>query len=281
MKQCKGCGKKGLFLKLNVRGLCEDCAEKAKLTPKSGQIAISINKGNNKDIEKLGHLDEETACEFFIETLSKRGKDKNLFNIEHRSSEYTSLIYDKNNDFIRIKITDNVSWISLDLDSTDRKQYMNDPLFETQENKNQRHWRSYFKRFDDLEKYVDLAERACVSIPVGVVRELSDKEKDAIAYTFDYMVSLGADPDSFYIYILTHEVELIYKSWHCSIRYKMYKKKAGGRVAYRTIRNASEEASFENISEIHGFEKELKKTIKAADDDKYEYDMSELTKYSK
>lgn len=230
MAKCKNCGKKGLFLKLNARGLCPECAAKADAAPKSGQIIIGFNDINiGQEDRAIGHNDEEEACQFFIDELVKRGKELSRFKIEHRSSDYTSLVFDLD-DFIRIKITDNVKWISLSLSMEDQQKFMNDPLFASQSNKQVRHWRSDFQSFDDLEKYVDLAEHACMPTTYNYDRDLTDKEKTVADYLMHLFIECGADPNKFYCHILSQEAELIYNSQFGDIRFKAYAKKAGGYI---------------------------------------------------
>lgn len=231
MARCKECGKKGLCLKLNARGLCEECAEKAKMAPRSGQIIITkggINSGN--EYVSIGHADETNACQFFVNKLVERGKDIALFKIEHRTPDYTSLVYDEYNDFIRIKITDKVSWISIALSNEDRNQYKDAPLFDSQENKGQRHWRSYFENIDQLQQYLELAENACVSIPLGTVRDVSEKEKAIADYIYDLFIDCGAEPENMFYYTLAHEFEIMYKCGAGNIRFKAYAKKSGGYI---------------------------------------------------
>ena len=233
MAQCKGCGKKGLFLKLNARGLCEDCAEKAKTAQKSGQIRISFDginivSGTDLNNTELGHESEKKALEYFVDRLSERGKDRSLFKIEHRASDYTTLVYDDFNDFIRIKITNNVSWISIALSNEDQKRYMNDPLFDHPEGKERRHWCSYFKTIDQLERYLDVAENACVSIGIGTDRSVTNQEKVIADYLYDLYIDCGAEPENMFFYTLAQEFEILYKCPAGSIRFKAYAKKQGG-----------------------------------------------------
>ena len=232
MARCKGCGKKGLFLKLNARGLCEECAEKAKAVPKSGQIVFTTDGGVNGGAEftDLGHEEEENACQYFINQLVMRGKEESLFKIEHRTPEYTSLVYDEYNDFIRIKITKNVSWISLSLSAEDQQRYMNSPLFEGQEKKSVRHWRSYFESVDDLHQYLNMAENACTNTLVGTVRDMSEREKVIADYLYDLFLKCGAEPENMYYCTYAHECELLYKYGSGGIRFKAYAKKQGGSI---------------------------------------------------
>lgn len=274
MPTCNACGKKGLFLKLNARGLCKECAEKAKEAPKSSQIALSFKLSDEKAEEatrqsrivlsindlsensKLGHEDERRACQYFIDKLVERGKDASLFKIEHRSENYTSLIYDEFNDFIRIKITKNVSWISIALTDEDQQKHMNDPLFDHPEGKDRRHWISYFLTFDQLERYLEVAENACYSMPIGTERAVTNQEKVIADYLYDLFISCGAEPENMYYYLLAQEFEILYKCGAGSIRFKAYAKKQGGYLImdndYRTAKLKGEKnrIAFTELSEL-------------------------------
>ena len=43
MAQCKNCGKKAIFLRLNTRGLCRDCTKTAEAIPDSRTIVVTDN----------------------------------------------------------------------------------------------------------------------------------------------------------------------------------------------------------------------------------------------
>ena len=199
MAKCKECGRKGFFLRLNARGLCPECSEKALATPKSGQINFTTSgvAHRSPDID-IGHSDERLACQFFIDSLAERGKDISKFKIEHRSADYTSLVYDDLNDFIRIKMTDNVSWISIALSDDDRIAHENDPLFDLQKEKSRRHWRSSFRSINQLPLYLDMANNACVTHSIGYDRTLTDQEKKIADHLYDLYLNCGAQAEDMY-----------------------------------------------------------------------------------
>lgn len=267
---CKGCGKKGMFLNLNSRGLCSECVELMKMDKSSGTIIIGLNGVNTGEVNKVvGHSDEEVACNYLINELVKAGFNRTKFNIEHRSQDYTSLFYALV-DIARIKITDNVKWITIPLCTEDRKKTEVASLFEDK-TMCLRHCKSYFHSINELSRYVKYISVLTPIEHYGSSRKLTDNEKEVIDYTYNYMVSIGADKDCFYLYPLTQEVELIYKSWHCAVRYKLYKK-GGGKITYRTITNSRNSDTFVELSDIRKYEKDLKKTIQYANSDKYSYD---------
>ncbi len=279
MAICKNCGKKGLFLKLNSRGLCSECAELMKNVPSSGTIVIAPSGVNEDSTYKaIGHCDEEAACNYLIDELEKNGFDRDKLRIEHRAKDYTSLFYALQ-DIARIKITDKVKWISIPLREEDRNNPEISSFFE-EKTLGLGHCKSYFDSIDSLSTYVKFLSVLTPIEHFGTSRELTDNEKEAINYTHQYMVSLGANADCFYLYTLSQEVELIYKSWHCAVRYKLYKKKKGGRISYRTITNSHNSDVFVELSDITKHEKELVKTIQYANSDMFAYDMSDYIKYS-
>ena len=285
MATCKNCGKKGLFLKLNVRGLCSECAELARSRVPSGQIRFGIGEQtNNEDVVKIGHSEEEAACNFFIDELVKRGKSKEKFRIEHRSQEYTSLFYELS-DFLRVKITDNVKWITICLSPEDREKYKDCELFEEQKNKNEAHWKSYFNSIDDLARYVDIAANAPAAEVYGFTRELTEKEQSIADYLVKLFVECGAESEDFYLYNLTNEFELMYHSQFGNIRVKAFAKKPGGYVVdgrfdeygFKLEKNRLQ---FEELADLDILkEKYIPEKIKKGLDDKYSSDMKYYIKY--
>lgn len=104
---------------------------------------------------KLSYMTEEEICTYFINILVTYGKDKELFRIDHPSSDYTTLKYN-DSDLARIKSTKNVRWISIGIGPSDREKYKESPLFAKHTNKNTFHWKSYFTNDSELEQYVEI-----------------------------------------------------------------------------------------------------------------------------
>lgn len=286
MPTCKNCGKKGIFLRLNSRGLCKECAEKAAATPRTGQIVITVSGVVHRDATaSIGHDEEEKACQYFIDELVKRGKDRSRFKIEHRSSEYTSLFYDLD-DFIRIKITDNVHWISIAVTEDDADKYSSDPLFAGQKNKQQRHWRSDFENESDLERYLDLADHACLPTTYNYNRSLKENEIKILDYLMQLFIDCGADPNKFYCRILSEQAELLYNSQTGNILFKAYMRKPGGYLVLdydfksAGIKNEKDRYTFTELSELDFLkDKLIPIKIKAGIENKYRSDMRYYTKY--
>ena len=283
MPQCVNCGKRGLFLKLNVRGLCSECAEKVKMMPKSGQIIIGINDGIT-DVS-VGHNREEDVCNYFINELVKRGKKRDMFKIQHRAEDYTSLFFDMN-DFIRVKYTSNVHWISIALTSDDQQKYMSDLLFSKQFNKNMRHWKSEFNTFSDLSRYVDMAENACFIVTYNYDRELTLNERKVMDYLMKLFVDCGARQEKFYCQILSQDASVIYYSQFGDIRFKAYAKKQGGYIVLDRIfsdagiMGENGRYPFKELSELDFLkEKLIPLKIEKGLDDTYSSDMKYFSKY--
>lgn len=287
MSKCKSCGKSGLFLFINSRGLCKDCAEKNKNLTSQIKIHIGLDDINTPKIgvEKLGHEDEERACEYFIDELVKKGRNRDKFKIEHRAQEYTSLVYGLS-DFIRIKITDNTKWISIFVSDEDKKKYENSPLFVKQIDKAAFHWKSYFESFDDLSKYIDLAFNAPVVEVYGTDRPLTEKENEVAEYLVNLFKECGANKDDFFLYILSNEYELIYHSQLGRVRVKVYGKKKGGYISDAKfseygIEVEKDRFSFIELSELDILKERFIPGVinRALVVDKYNSDMQYYKKY--
>lgn len=75
------------------------------------------------------------------------------FAIEHNCKDYTTLKY-KDYDIVRLKYGNQAKWIKLFVQ--DKKKYINDPLFEAQNNKNELYWKSTLNTIEDLDKYINI-----------------------------------------------------------------------------------------------------------------------------
>lgn len=100
---------------------------------------------------------EEKICQLVIDMLDG---DSSKFGIEHRTSDYTSLIY-CDNDFFRVKYTDRSKWISIRLAKEDRNE--NDERFVAQKNKGQLHWKANIHSIADIKLFEEELKNACVS----------------------------------------------------------------------------------------------------------------------
>lgn len=84
-----------------------------------------------------------------LETIAK-DLDLKDYIIVANSDDYTTMQY-KQIDLVRIKYTERAKWISICLTPEDKKENINNPLFEAQKNKNQVFWKSNIK--DDISVY--------------------------------------------------------------------------------------------------------------------------------
>lgn len=96
--------------------------------------------------------------------LEKIKKDLNLNDakIVANTEDYTTLqLYDV--DLIRIKYTDRSKWISIILSKEDRKNNINNPLFDAQKKKTQLFWKSNIVD-DNLEIYYDFIKNRIIEV---------------------------------------------------------------------------------------------------------------------
>ncbi len=228
MPVCKHCGKKGLFLKLNARGLCDDCAKLAAETESKTVVTIDPFATSRSETESIGHESEESLCKTIINELVNRGFNASDFRIEHRTLDYTS-VFKGLSDFLRVKSTDNVQWVSILVTPQDIEKYKDSPLFERQVNKSEFHWKAYINTGSNLQQYYDIIENAARSATdvYGDNRELTEQEKPVVDYLASLLVECGANENDMYLYLLANELDLIYHSIAGSIRLKAYKKKGG------------------------------------------------------
>ncbi len=269
MAVCKKCGKKGLFLHVNAEGLCNKCATLIVPHKDSSNIYLTIPQESTQkstfESKEPDSMKEENACFYFIDELTKLGWDHDEFKIEHRSENYTSLFYGINN-ILRIKISENVKWISIIVCNEDRKLLRDSPLFAHQENKNEAHWKSYFKDISDLHNYLEIVSRVSVCEYYGTRDALNEKEKSVCDYIINLFVSCGADIDKFYLYILANEFELLYHSPLGCVRFKVYAKRAGGYIydshfkEYR-IKNTDYKYPFTELTDLDYLSKKYIPTI--------------------
>lgn len=165
---------------------------------------------------------EEAICQFFIDHMED--KELDLFSIEHRTEEYTTLVYQKN-DFLRVKYTPDSKWLSISLSEEDRANYKDDELFTMQSNKNQRHWKSRIYDMDSLEQYIPLANRACVKVVLQSEVELDTTSQEIFEKLKSLLIDCGADAKYIRYEYTKAKTRVIYISWQHEISYKTFKKK--------------------------------------------------------
>jgi hypothetical protein len=116
-----------------------------------------MNMGERMNINLLiGKKDEYDNPNAEIEENILKEYAKNFdvdFTIEHNCQDYTTLKY-KEYDVVRLKYGQLSKWIKLFVQ--DKQKYMNDPLFETQQNKKELYWKSAINTIEDLDKYIEI-----------------------------------------------------------------------------------------------------------------------------
>ena len=194
----------------------------------------NIFKKNKKNIEKdtkevknqVENYNEYDVCNYFIEELIKLGKDDTLFRIEQRSDRYLSLIYGNNN-FLRVHISkvDDTKWITIAMFNSYRKKYIDSELFLAQTNKNQIHWKADIQDFNDLKKFIDIANEACVILKECGQEPLTEDEEKIGKYLEKLYLECGAEKGNIYFRHLSDHAEIYYIEWPTKIKFKVYKKK--------------------------------------------------------
>lgn len=87
MAKCTGCGKKGLFLKIDINGLCQECQRKASLEIQEAQIKKSIESLNAELTEK----------ENLYQSISEKAKNDALLEINSEINKKESEFKELNN----------------------------------------------------------------------------------------------------------------------------------------------------------------------------------------
>ena len=134
---------------------CTKCGtklvENAKYCTNCGNQVLFGVKLNFSDIDQQHqHVKlEEDAANTIIDDL---GIDKSLFEYAKPSDNYSTIRY-KGIDLFRIKYTDNTKWIQVPMTKQMRKANMDNPLFDTEKNKNKVFWKS---NINNLLDYKDL-----------------------------------------------------------------------------------------------------------------------------
>lgn len=124
--------------------------------------------------------EEELICNKVIELLSDE-RDKSKFGIEERTDNYTTLMY-CDNDFFRVKFTNNVSWISIRLAKQDKNE--NDERFNAQKNKKQSHWKANIYSINDINNFKNELLNACINF--GTSDTYKPSEYIGSTITFGY-----------------------------------------------------------------------------------------------
>lgn len=117
-------------------------------------MKFGFDKGKIITDEPLEHCStEDDAIEIIMEDL---GIDD--YRIDRNTDDYSTLVY-QDRDLFRIKYTTKAKWIKILMFPSMKKEYSEDPRFNTQDNKNQMFWKSnivsLFDYKDVLQKAID------------------------------------------------------------------------------------------------------------------------------
>ena len=114
--------------------------------------------GNNKVEILVGKQQEYENPNAEIEESILKEYAKNFegeYTVEHKSSDYSTLVDADKSDIVRLKYGNKAKWIKIPISKT-RNKYMNDPLFIEQKNKHELFWKSPINSIEDLSKYIDI-----------------------------------------------------------------------------------------------------------------------------
>lgn len=122
---------------------------------------MSIEFGYDFNNDRIITKKEIPINNIEVSMLEKIINDLNLKDavVNTNTTDYTTLNY-KLRDIVRLKYTDKSKWISVYLTDSDKKEYIDSPLFEAQKNKNKFQWKSKLEN-DDLKKYYIFIKNRC------------------------------------------------------------------------------------------------------------------------
>lgn len=122
-------------------------------------IGFDFNKGTIISSGDKPQNEDENRIIYAI--LDKLDVDTEMCKIEKNSTDYTTLKY-KQYDLLRIKYTNGAKWIKILMANKELKnEYMDNPLFEVQKNKNEIMWKSTINNIDD---YIDILNKVIKNI---------------------------------------------------------------------------------------------------------------------
>lgn len=122
-------------------------------------IGFDFNKGTIISSSDKPQNEDENRIIYAI--LDKLDVDTEMCKIEKNSTDYTTLKY-KQYDLLRIKYTNGAKWIKILMANKELKnEYMDNPLFEAQKNKNEIMWKSTINNIDD---YIDILNKVIKNI---------------------------------------------------------------------------------------------------------------------
>lgn len=122
-------------------------------------IGFDFNKGTIISSGDKPQNEDENRIIYAI--LDKLDVNTEMCKIEKNSTDYTTLKY-KQYDLLRIKYTNGAKWIKILMANKELKnEYMDNPLFEAQKNKNEIMWKS---TIDNIDDYIDIINKVIKNI---------------------------------------------------------------------------------------------------------------------
>ncbi|MBE6117409.1 MAG: hypothetical protein E7188_02525 [Erysipelotrichaceae bacterium] len=225
-----------------------------------GSTSIEIYKDENGEtkvrrstpeiilpVAEDGHTAED-VCQYFIDRLLERGKTECELQIEQRTEDYLTVTYGVN-DFLRVKYTPVAKWLSLDIIDDNKQMAIDSGLFIVP-NDNRRHWQSYIRSFDDLEKYMNIAEHSCYRIPEYYEVPATPEQQVVLDRMKEIFIGAGADPEK--IMFFGRSGYAIFRYKYNDIEVKVYKKKP---TRLRLSKEFAKKAKIElyKADEYHGY----------------------------
>lgn len=183
---------------------------------------LSDYKKNASDVE-------EKICGWIRSTILKNRQPKYEFEIAHKSTDYTTLVYRKS-DIVRVKWTPAAKWMAIQINSSDLvKKYKDDPRFDSQKNKNVIQWKTMCSKEQDIANRMDIifdsyddVDNWHYEAPI-----LSEEEKEYVVAVGKVIANVSGDWDHIYYQKTTTDLRVSYKgSVACVISFKLYKKKS-------------------------------------------------------
>ena len=194
----------------------------------SSQIVLSTVQDDNAMSDYVNNAKdmEEDICSTIKNKLLNDKKPMYSFSIEHKSMDYTTLTYRKN-DLVRVKWSEETKWIKLPIFDDMVDKYINDDRFIAQSNKKEYMWKSSCTSLNDLDvMYPIIVEAFDLIEAIKPTISLSDQEKEYVQAAAKVLADITNDSENIYLSRTTDRISIMYKgSTACSIDLKPYKKK--------------------------------------------------------
>ncbi len=225
-----------------------------------GSTSIEIYKDENGEkkvrrstpeimlpVAEDGHTSED-VCQYFIDRLLERGKTECKLEIEQRTEGYLTVTYGVN-DFLRVKYTPEAKWLSFDIEQDFKQMAIDSGLFIVPDD-NRRHWQSYIRSFDDLEKYIDIAEHSCYRVLEYYEVPATSEEQIVLDKLKEIFTGAGAAPEKIKAY--GRSGYAVFEYGDCYIEVKVYKKKPA-RLTLSTKTAKKAKIELYNVKDLKGY----------------------------